>query len=43
MPETFVIDKRGVVRFKQIGPITAEALRDKIEPLLKQLNADNPA
>jgi cytochrome c biogenesis protein CcmG/thiol:disulfide interchange protein DsbE len=43
VPETFIVDKRGVVRFKQIGPITAEALRDKIEPLLKQLNADNPA
>jgi cytochrome c biogenesis protein CcmG/thiol:disulfide interchange protein DsbE len=43
VPETFIVDKRGVVRFKQIGPITPEALRDKIEPLLKQLNADNPA
>jgi cytochrome c biogenesis protein CcmG/thiol:disulfide interchange protein DsbE len=43
VPETFVIDKRGVIRFKQIGPITPAALHDKIEPLLKQLNADNPA
>ncbi len=43
VPETFIIDKRGVVRFKQIGPITPAALRDKIEPLLEQLNADNPA
>jgi cytochrome c biogenesis protein CcmG/thiol:disulfide interchange protein DsbE len=38
VPETFVIDKAGVIRYKQIGPITPEALRDKIEPLLKQLN-----
>ncbi len=43
VPETFIIDKRGVIRFKHIGPITPEVLRDKIEPLLKQLNADNPA
>jgi cytochrome c biogenesis protein CcmG/thiol:disulfide interchange protein DsbE len=39
VPETFVIDKQGVVRFKQIGPVTPEVLRDRIEPLLKQLNA----
>jgi cytochrome c biogenesis protein CcmG, thiol:disulfide interchange protein DsbE len=43
VPETFVIDKQGTVRFKQIGPITPEALRDKIEPLLKQLQAENAA
>ena len=39
VPETFVIDKQGVVRFKHIGPVTPEVLRDKIEPLLRQLNA----
>ena len=38
VPETFIIDKAGVIRYKQIGPITPEALRDKIEPLLRQLN-----
>ena len=43
VPETFVIDKRGVVRFKQIGPVTPSVLRDKIEPLLKQLQAENAA
>jgi cytochrome c biogenesis protein CcmG, thiol:disulfide interchange protein DsbE len=43
VPETFVIDKQGVVRFKQIGPITPDALRDRIEPLLKQLQAENAA
>jgi cytochrome c biogenesis protein CcmG/thiol:disulfide interchange protein DsbE len=41
VPETFVIDKRGTIRFKQIGPVTAEVLKDKIEPLLKQLQAEN--
>jgi cytochrome c biogenesis protein CcmG, thiol:disulfide interchange protein DsbE len=39
VPETFIIDKQGVVRFKHIGPITPEVLRERIEPLLKQLNA----
>jgi cytochrome c biogenesis protein CcmG, thiol:disulfide interchange protein DsbE len=32
-----VIDKAGVIRFKQIGPITEDAWRDKILPLVQQL------
>jgi cytochrome c biogenesis protein CcmG, thiol:disulfide interchange protein DsbE len=39
VPETFVIDKQGVIRYKQIGPITPEALEKKILPLLRELNA----
>jgi cytochrome c biogenesis protein CcmG/thiol:disulfide interchange protein DsbE len=38
-PETFVIDKQGVIRYKQIGPITPEALEKTILPLLAKLNA----
>ena len=38
VPETFVIDAQGVVRLKHIGPVTPAVLRDKIEPLLRQLN-----
>jgi cytochrome c biogenesis protein CcmG/thiol:disulfide interchange protein DsbE len=37
VPETFVIDKAGVIRYKQIGPVTPEALKDKILPLVRQL------
>ena len=37
VPETFVIDKAGVIRYKQIGPLTPEALKDKILPLVRQL------
>ena len=39
VPETFVIDREGVIRYKHIGPITPEVLRDKLEPLLRKLNA----
>ena len=39
VPETFIIDKEGVIRFKQIGPVTPEVLRDDILPLLKKLSA----
>ena len=38
VPETFVIDRAGVIRHKQIGPITPEVLRDKLLPLLKELD-----
>jgi cytochrome c biogenesis protein CcmG/thiol:disulfide interchange protein DsbE len=37
VPETFLIDKQGVVRYKQIGPLTVESLRQKILPLVKEL------
>ena len=39
VPETFVIDKQGVIRYKQIGPVTPEALEKKILPLIRKLNA----
>ena len=39
VPETFVIDKQGVIRYKQIGPITPEVLEKKLRPLLKELGA----
>ena len=38
-PETFLIDKQGVIRYKQIGPITPEALEKTILPLIRKLNA----
>ncbi len=39
VPETFVIDKQGVVRFKHVGPLTPQVLHERIEPLIKELNA----
>ena len=37
VPETFVIDRQGVIRYKQIGPLTAEVLANTILPLVKEL------
>lgn len=39
VPETFIVDAAGVVRFKHVGPLTPEVLRLQIEPLVKQLKA----
>ncbi len=33
-PETFVIDAKGVVRFKHIGPLTPEVIEKSIRPIL---------
>ena len=37
VPETFVIDKAGLIRYKQIGPLTADALDKTILPLVREL------
>ncbi|MBA3033986.1 MAG: DsbE family thiol:disulfide interchange protein [Gammaproteobacteria bacterium] len=38
VPETYVIDKAGVIRYKQIGPVTPAILQQKIIPLVQELN-----
>jgi cytochrome c biogenesis protein CcmG, thiol:disulfide interchange protein DsbE len=37
VPETYVIDKLGVIRYKQIGPVTHQNLRETILPLVAEL------
>jgi len=37
VPETYVIDKQGVIRYKRIGPVTPEVLKEKILPLVQEL------
>ena len=38
VPETFVIDKQGVIRYKQIGPLTPEDWEQKLAPLIKEIS-----
>lgn len=40
-PETFVIDKQGMIRHKKIGPVTESDLNDTILPLVKKLQAES--
>jgi len=37
VPETFVIDRSGVIRYKHIGPLDAKVLNETIVPLVRQL------
>ncbi len=38
-PETYVIDREGIVRMKHIGPISPDVWKEKLEPKLKELGA----
>ncbi|ROR29484.1 DsbE family thiol:disulfide interchange protein [Inmirania thermothiophila] len=40
VPETFVVDRNGIIRYKQIGPITPEALNETILPLVQRLKRE---
>ena len=37
VPETFVIDQAGIVRFKHVGPLTQEVWTRKVQPLIREL------
>lgn len=43
VPETFVVDAAGTIRYKHVGPLTADVVREKIEPLLKKLGVAGDA
>lgn len=42
-PETFVVDSNGRIRYKHVGPITAEVWRDRLKPLVDQLEREGNA
>ena len=37
VPESYLIDKQGVIRFKQTGPLTPEIIMNQLIPLAKKL------
>lgn len=41
VPETFVIDKKGMIRYKHTGPVYKNDLDNKILPLIKELEAES--
>ena len=38
VPETYVIDKAGVIRYKRIGPLTPQIVKEKVLPLVRELD-----
>jgi cytochrome c biogenesis protein CcmG/thiol:disulfide interchange protein DsbE len=41
VPETFVIDKKGVIRYKHTGPVTSQDVQAIFLPLIAKLQAEN--
>jgi cytochrome c biogenesis protein CcmG/thiol:disulfide interchange protein DsbE len=41
VPETFVVDGRGIVRYKYVGPITPGDWSNIIKPLMERLRAES--
>ncbi len=39
VPETYLIDREGIIRYKRIGPLTPEILQDSLLPLIQQLES----
>jgi cytochrome c biogenesis protein CcmG/thiol:disulfide interchange protein DsbE len=39
VPETFVIDRQGIIRHKHTGPVTPEAWEKTLLPLIQQLQS----
>jgi cytochrome c biogenesis protein CcmG/thiol:disulfide interchange protein DsbE len=42
-PETFVIDGRGIIRHRHVGPITAELWEEELRPMFERLRAEAQA
>lgn len=38
VPETFVIDRQGTIRYKHVGPLTQAVVRDRLLPLIRELD-----
>jgi periplasmic protein thiol:disulfide oxidoreductases, DsbE subfamily len=41
VPETFVLDRHGVIRYKHIGPITRQTVQETLLPLIERLKQEN--
>ncbi len=40
VPETFVIDKKGIIRYKHTGPVSVKDVQEILLPLINQLKAE---
>lgn len=41
-PESFLLDKQGIIRKKYIGPLTPQLIRDDLLPRIQALQAERP-
>jgi DsbE subfamily thiol:disulfide oxidoreductase len=38
VPESYLVDKQGIIRFKLAGPVTPDVIEQQLLPLIKELN-----
>lgn len=41
-PETFLVDGKGVIRYKRIGPLTPEVIANELQPAIAALRKETP-
>jgi cytochrome c biogenesis protein CcmG/thiol:disulfide interchange protein DsbE len=39
VPETYVVDGTGHIRYRHVGPLTAEDVKEKILPLIARITS----
>ncbi len=39
-PETYLIDAKGIIRYKHIGPLTPEVIAKRLEPKIRELERE---
>ena len=42
VPETYLIDRAGIIRYKQVGAVSADVLQNELLPLIAKLRAQTP-
>ena len=38
VPESYIVDRQGVIRFRQVGPLTEDVIASQLNPLIAQLS-----
>ena len=41
VPESFLVDKKGIIRYKHTGPVTHQSLREQVLPMIEKLKAES--
>lgn len=36
-PETFIVDAKGVIQYRHVGPVTPEVFQDELKPVIEEL------
>jgi cytochrome c biogenesis protein CcmG/thiol:disulfide interchange protein DsbE len=43
VPETFLVDRAGIIRYKHIGPLTPQVIAERLDPLIDRMRRGEAA